>query len=97
MLSSRQSMGSSTFIPQFFNSTNSGFTIALIKPIYYCYIIKIIYKTKAGYVSKPDDIMSFINNAKKIIQAGADILVAGTACFKGGKKFYKKKILKLKK
>ena len=27
---------------------------------------KIIYKTKAGYVSKPDDIESFINNAKKI-------------------------------
>ena len=29
---------------------------------------KIIYKTKAGYVSKPDDIESFINNAKKIIK-----------------------------
>ena len=27
---------------------------------------KIIYKTKAGYVSKPDDIESFINNARKI-------------------------------
>ena len=38
-----------------------------------------------------------ISNAKKIIQAGANILVAGTACFKGGKKFYKKNILKLKK
>ena len=38
-----------------------------------------------------------INNAKKIIQAGANILVAGTACFKGGKKFYKKNILNLKK
>ena len=38
-----------------------------------------------------------ISNAKKIIQAGANILVAGTACFKGGKKFYKKNILNLKK
>ena len=27
---------------------------------------KIIYKTKAGHVSKPDDIESFINNARKI-------------------------------
>ncbi len=38
-----------------------------------------------------------ISNAKKIMQAGANILVAGTACFKGGKKFYKKNILNLKK
>jgi ribulose-phosphate 3-epimerase len=37
------------------------------------------------------------NNAKKILEAGANILVAGTACFKGGKKFYKKNILNLKK
>jgi len=29
---------------------------------------KIINKVKAGYVSKPDDIESFINNAKKIIK-----------------------------
>ena len=36
-------------------------------------------------------------NAKKIISAGANILVAGTACFKGGKKFYKKNIINLKK
>ena len=38
-----------------------------------------------------------MSNAKKIMQAGANILVAGTACFKGGKKFYKKNILNLKK
>ena len=37
------------------------------------------------------------NNAKKILEAGANILVAGTDCFKGGKKFYKKNILNLKK
>jgi len=37
------------------------------------------------------------NNAKKILKAGANILVAGTACFKGGKKFYKKNIINLKK
>ena len=30
------------------------------------------------------------NNAKKIINAGANVLVAGTSCFKGGKRFYKK-------
>ena len=35
-------------------------------------------------------------NAKKIIKAGANILVAGTACFKKGKKFYKKNIENLK-
>ena len=35
-------------------------------------------------------------NAKKIIEAGANILVAGTACFKKGKKFYKKNIQNLK-
>ena len=35
-------------------------------------------------------------NAKKIIEAGADILVAGTACFKKGKKFYKKNIQNLR-
>ena len=29
---------------------------------------KIINKIKAGYVSKPDDIKSFINNAKRIIK-----------------------------
>ena len=29
---------------------------------------KIINKVKAGYVSKPDDIESFINNAKKVIK-----------------------------
>ena len=38
-----------------------------------------------------------ISNAKKITQAGANILVAGTACFKGGKKFYKKNIVNLRK
>ena len=38
-----------------------------------------------------------VSNAKKIIQAGANILVAGTACFKGGKKFYKKNIVNLRK
>ena len=38
-----------------------------------------------------------ISNAKKVISAGANILVAGTACFKGGKKFYKKNILNLRK
>ena len=38
-----------------------------------------------------------MSNAKKMMQAGANILVAGTACFKGGKKFYKKNILNLKK
>ena len=38
-----------------------------------------------------------VSNAKKIIQAGANILVAGTACFKGGKKFYKKNIMNLRK
>ena len=37
------------------------------------------------------------NNAKKIINAGANVLVAGTSCFKGGKRFYKKNILSLKK
>ena len=36
------------------------------------------------------------NNAKKIIDAGANILVAGTACFKNGKKFYRKNIKTLK-
>ena len=35
-------------------------------------------------------------NAKKIINAGANILVAGTACFTKGKKFYKKNISLLK-
>jgi len=35
-------------------------------------------------------------NAKKIISAGANILVAGTACFKKGKKFYKKNIQNLR-
>ena len=38
-----------------------------------------------------------ISNAKKVIQAGANILVAGTACFKGGKKFYKKNLYSLRK
>ena len=38
-----------------------------------------------------------MSNAKKIMQAGANILVAGTACFKGGKKFYKKNIVNLRK
>ena len=37
------------------------------------------------------------NNAKEVIKAGANVLVAGTACFKGGKKFYKKNIFSLKK
>ena len=32
------------------------------------------------------------NNAKEIINAGANILVAGTACFDRGKKYYKKNI-----
>tara|TARA_Y100000590_G_scaffold388726_1_gene463295 strand:+ start:3583 stop:4248 length:666 start_codon:yes stop_codon:yes gene_type:complete len=36
-------------------------------------------------------------NAKNIINAGANILVAGTACFKGGKRFYRKNIKNLKK
>ena len=36
-------------------------------------------------------------NSSQVINAGANILVAGTACFKGGKKFYKKNILNLKK
>tara|TARA_B100000029_G_scaffold411722_1_gene414174 strand:+ start:6862 stop:7527 length:666 start_codon:yes stop_codon:yes gene_type:complete len=35
-------------------------------------------------------------NAKKVIEAGATILVAGTSCFKKGKKFYKKNIENLK-
>ena len=38
-----------------------------------------------------------VSNAKKVLQAGANILVAGTACFKGGKKFYKKNIVNLRK
>ena len=38
-----------------------------------------------------------VSNAKKVLQAGANILVAGTACFKGGKKFYKKNIMNLRK
>ena len=38
-----------------------------------------------------------ISNAKKVLQAGANILVAGTACFKGGKKFYKKNLYGLRK
>jgi ribulose-phosphate 3-epimerase len=38
-----------------------------------------------------------ISNTKKVIQAGANILVAGTACFKGGKKFYKKNLYSLRK
>ena len=37
------------------------------------------------------------NNAREVINAGANILVAGTACFKGGKKKYKENILSLKK
>ncbi|PPR35259.1 MAG: Ribulose-phosphate 3-epimerase [Alphaproteobacteria bacterium MarineAlpha6_Bin4] len=37
------------------------------------------------------------SNANKVIEAGANVLVAGTACFKGGKKFYKKNILSLRK
>ena len=37
---------------------------------------KIIYKTRAGYVSKPDDIESFINNAKKpLIVWGQGVLL----------------------
>jgi len=38
-----------------------------------------------------------IKNAKEVLQAGANVLVAGTACFKGGKKFYKKNISDLRK
>ena len=38
-----------------------------------------------------------VSNAKKVLQAGANILVVGTACFKGGKKFYKKNIVNLRK
>ena len=38
-----------------------------------------------------------VSNAKKVLQAGANILVVGTACFKGGKKFYKKNIMNLRK
>jgi len=37
------------------------------------------------------------NNAKDVVKAGANVLVAGTACFKNGKKFYKKNIQNLKK
>ena len=36
-------------------------------------------------------------NARDVIKAGANILVAGTSCFKGGKKQYKKNILNLRK
>ena len=35
-------------------------------------------------------------NVKKIINAGANIIVAGTSCFKKGKKFYKKNIQNLR-
>ena len=35
-------------------------------------------------------------NAKKVINSGANILVAGTACFKKGRKFYKKNIQNLR-
>ena len=38
-----------------------------------------------------------VSNAKKVLQAGANILVAGTACFKGGNKFYKNNIMNLRK
>ena len=38
-----------------------------------------------------------IKNAKEVLQAGANVLVAGTACFKGGKKFYRKNISDLRK
>ena len=38
-----------------------------------------------------------IKNAKEVLEAGANVLVAGTACFKGGKKFYKKNISDLRK